>query len=188
METLRWLFLESTAAIVIVAGVSTFVGLVMWRRGESPRPLLVCLSVGLAWGLTSYLVVTPRERADDLMRRIEDDVRISRVGALSELLARDFRAGSMDRRAFLEFARETLDRVRVVQLYRSRLDICNEREGEFTAGLSYVGQIQFRNDAGGMKSRWNVRIGRTPDGWRVLGIEPESLNERPVKSWDDISP
>ncbi len=185
MDWLRWFFLESVPALVGVLGVVLFVLLVYWRRGASPRPLLVGLLAGAAMLILQAVVVTPREHADAIMNRIEADVRASRVDAIRDALSPAFQIESphWGREEFLDVVRGYMRRVDVRTLTRRLFELSERKTDGFRLTVSYLADIRARDFSGAVLTRWRIDFERREDGWRIRRIVPLEINHQIIRGW-----
>lgn len=172
MDVLRWVVLESGLALLVLGGLISFALLVHWRRGGRARPLLIALGTTAALLVVEQSVVTPREHAASMLAAIEQDVQVSRSDSLSRLLSTDFRSGTMDRQAFLEFVDRQLRRTRCFWVRRTELRIEAVEPTRFQALAAYLADVARDEDRGTVSSLWRVDFVREPAGWRIGGILP----------------
>ncbi|MFN0134553.1 MAG: hypothetical protein ACKVS9_00375 [Phycisphaerae bacterium] len=181
---MEWFFFESWLALLIVGVLMNFAALVHWRRGGTPRPLLGTLAITITWWITQSVVVTPTERADRLLRDIEDDVLASKTDRIAAVLAPDFAAGEMNRERFIERVKSSMRTFDVRTLSRVRLEILDRSGERFQVGVSYWANVSRGSIGGYTKSLWKIEFASTPHGWKISRIEPEEINEIRVESWD----
>lgn len=192
MDWLTWLLLESPAALGTLLGLTLFVLLVRWRRGGSPRPLVVALAVSVVLLVTQALVVTHRERAAHVLDAIAADIARARTGALAAALDEQFDAGRhrgepLTRARFVEYVQALLRRINVVWVQRTDLDITGRQPGRFVAEAQYLAEINYDQLSGTFRSRWAVTFSRTAHGWQIVHIEPMFIDGVPVASWERIA-
>ncbi|MBK9127248.1 MAG: hypothetical protein IPM13_05565 [Phycisphaerales bacterium] len=192
MDWLTWLLLESPAALGTLLGLTLFVLLVRWRRGGSPRPLVVALAVSVVLLVTQALVVTHRERAAHVLDAIAADIARARTGALAAALDEQFDAGRhrgepLTRARFVEYVQALLRRINVVWVQRTDLDITGRQPGRFVAEAQYLAEINHDQLSGTFRSRWAVTFARTAHGWQIVQIEPMFIDGVPVASWERIA-
>lgn len=180
MDWLRWLLLESTAALGAALFLLNFFLLVHWRRRGRAGPLLVALAASASLLAAQALVVTRRERADRTLAAIERDLLLGRLGAVEAALGEGSRCDGMDRADFLDFARRQLDRIRVDALWRTHLSTAPAPDGSFIARAVYLSDVRTDDYVGRTKSSWDVTFVRTGAGWRIGGLRLVELNGRPV--------
>ncbi len=185
MDTLRWFFFESTIALGAVLFLFAFGLLVYWRRGGSPRPLLVALLVGVVLLIVQAAVVTPREWADRLMRQVQIDVLASQTQRMAGVLAPSFRITDEDwgRDDFLELVRSYYRRLTVRSLRRRLFEVGKVRDDVFTLTVSYLAEVETRDFSGPVLSRWEIEFVRSDGVWRIGSIRPVEINHRPVQRW-----
>ena len=185
MDWLGWLFLESLPALAIALGLTLFGLLVYWRRGGSPRPLLIGLAITAVLLGVQAVIETPREVATRMLIRIERDVVAGRATALAAALAPQFRTEGMDRTAFIEFARQKIQQVRVRSVDRGECRI-EERTGDrFVASVNYQTNVDVRDwGAAFVPSHWRITFGRTDAGWRIVTIDPPQVGGEQFRDWN----
>lgn len=186
METLTWILFESVPALGAVLFVVLFALLVYWRRTLRAMPLLIGLAVAAGLLITQELVVTQREHAQRILRQLENAVVAGNVDAIAPWLTSDFTAGDMDREVFLEFADQTLRNVDVVTARRMDLAFRASAADTFTITAAHFAELSATSYEGPASARWELVFVRTPVGWRIAQIEPESLNRQNVRGWDDL--
>ena len=108
MGWLRWLFLESFAALAIVLFLVTFTLLVNWRRNGKSRALLLGLATGVILLAVQSLVVTRHELAGGILTAVELEMPAARVDALAAALSAAFECDGMDDEEFIAFAERGL--------------------------------------------------------------------------------
>jgi len=185
MDTLRWVLLESPAALALPVAFALFVLLVYWRRTERVQPLRVGIAVGGLLFVVQALVTTRREHAVALLNRIEQCVLNSDADGMRPLLASDFRAGSRDADAFVEFVRRQFERLEVLTVRRQRMQVQAEGtdSAAFAAEVSYIGTVSTRSFRGFLESRWRIVFVRAPQGWRIGSIQPRMIGGVDVPTW-----
>jgi len=186
MAWLTWIFLESLPALAAVLGTVLFVLLVIWRRGSSPRPLLVGLAVAAVLLIVQQVVVTQREQADRIMTPVELDILEGKIAALRDAVAPDFTSGHFDRDEFLDYAAGRLDAVNVRWLDRRQFVVVDSGSDRFTLEVAYLATIS--GDYGGtFPSRWRIDFAKTPAGWRITHIRCLKLAWLDTPSWEDLT-
>lgn len=186
MQTLTWLFLESTIALGALIALTLFGLLVHWRRGGRARPLLIGMGVGAALLLIQALVVTQREHAAATFARIERGLLLSQVDPIERELASEFRAGEMDTEAFLQRARRTLERVEVLRMRRISLVVHDAQRDRFVVTTRYVCDVRTSNFVGPFESTWRVGFRRDGRGYRIETVDPVYIHGMNVRSWRQL--
>jgi len=193
MDGLRWFFLESTAALGGTLAVLLFVLLVYWRRSGHALPLLIGLSTATILLLVQALVVTQREHADRILRRIEKDLVRGGTSALAAALAPDFvtddpHDSGLRRAEFLDLARDWLRRVLVHWLERTDLRVEDTARDRFVASAAYIAEVGAEQFGGVFRSRWSLTFVRTPAGWQIRHLHPEQIENRHAPRWPALTP
>jgi len=185
MDTLIWLFLESTLALGGCLAILLFILLVRWRRTLKPRPFLIGLAVAMALLVVQALVVTRREHADRIMERIELDVVASRPDAIAAALSARFHIAEpeMDADKFVELVRSYMRRVDVHTLTRRGMDVTASEGDTLEISINYWADISAPDYSGMVRSRWTITFVREGGGWRILTVEPTMIGQRPVDGW-----
>ncbi len=188
MDSLIWLFFESTLALGGCLVLLLFVLLVHWRRGGRPRPLQIALGLAVLLLLVQALVVTRREHAGRILSRIEKDVVASRTGAIAAALSTRFHVAEpeMDRDKFLELVRRAMRRVDVHTLTQRGLKIQASASDTFEISVTYWADVSTPEYRGMTPSRWKIVFVREEGGWRILTVEPIELNRIPVAGWRGV--
>lgn len=188
MAWLRWLLLESAPALAGVLFVVLFVLLVYWRRGGSAKPLLVGAVVGVILLIVQALVVTPREHADKIMRRIERGVIASRANAVAAELSPAFAIESphWNRADFLDVVRAYMRRIDVRSLTRRFFQISERTPDSFRLTVSYLAEINARDAGGVVLTRWRIDFERRGGKWQIRRIVPIEFNHRVIKGWSAL--
>jgi hypothetical protein len=184
VDWVTWVLFESFPALALVAGLALFGLLAYWRRGGSPRPLLIGLAIVAGLLIAQPLVETKREIAGRILTRIERDVVAGRTMALSAALAGAFRAAAMDRAAFVDYARAKLERVRVRSVDRGRMQIEALGPERFVAIVPYQATVDAREWGGGVvPSRWRITFGRDAGAWKITTIDPPEIGLHQYSDW-----
>lgn len=170
LETLRWVFLESTWALAGVLGIALFFLVVHWRRSGSVRPLLVGLGVAAALLIVQMVVVTPRERVAAVLHDVELDVLEGRTGRLARLLAPDFHALDMGPTEFVQFVRGRMEVIKVRALRQTDLKLVTATPSRIVADADYSASVVTSDFTGEFPSHWRVTFERAPDGWRIADV------------------
>jgi hypothetical protein len=188
MDFLIWLLLESTLALGGCLVVLLFVLLVRWRRTLKPRPLLIGLALSVVLLLLQALVVTRREHADRIMRAIELDLVASRPDAITAALSERFYVSETgwDRDRFLDRVRQYLEAVDVRTLTRRKLAVETSEAGRFQIYVSYLADISTRELDSPVLSRWQIEFVDEAGQWRILTIQPTSIERRPIGGWKGL--
>lgn len=188
MDFLIWLLFESTLALGGCLAVLLFVLLVRWRRTLKPRPLLIGLALSVVLLLVQALVVTRREHADRIMRAIEQDVVASRPDAIAAALSERFYISETgwDRERFLDRVRQYLEAVDVRTLTRRKLAVETSEAGRFQIYISYLADISTRDLDTPVLSRWRIEFVDEAGQWRILTIQPSSIERRPIGGWKGL--
>jgi hypothetical protein len=186
MGWVSWVLFESLPVLGAVLFTINFVLLVLWRRGGRPHPLLVGLVLSLVLLLVQAVVVTHRERADRVLSAIETDIERARSGALANVLVEDFRAGDLERAAFLESVDELLRRVQIRSVRRLMLEVTARADDRFTAEATYHADIMADVYAGAFLSSWAITFERREDQWRIAAIRPLRVGRLEEPSWQRL--
>lgn len=186
MDTLEWILLESPLALGIPAALALFFLLVRWRQTCKARPLLIGLIVVMALFIVQTAVTTPRERVRGVMHLVERALLRAAPAELSRALARDFQAGPMDRERFISMVGRRMRDVKIVTLTRTRVDIQEPGEDDFSAEIAYRAYLIGPNGAQWVTSAWRIRFRRTPEDWRIIRIEPVHVLQQAMPDWDSV--
>ena len=192
METLTWVLFESPAVLSVVLGLVLFVLLVLWRRGGSPRPLLIGLAASAALLVVQALVVTHRERAGATLDAIAESLERGRTAALETALSNSFDAGRLrgeplNRARFIEYVQNMVRHVDVVWTQRVDLDLTSDSSDRFVAEAGFLAEIATGEARGAFRSRWSLTFERVAGQWLITGIEPISIEGMPAPTWERIS-
>lgn len=192
MDWVQWFLFESPAALGAVLGIVLFVLLVRWRRRGDARPLVIALALAAALLLTQGLVVTRREHADRILRRIERDIVAGRVNALEGALARDFDAGGfqdrrLDRDTFLALVQQFLGATRVRWLRRVDSQLRDTPAEGFTVSVAYFAETISAGTGFAARTGWRLAFRHTDAGWQIVEIQCEYLDTIVRPSWDDLA-
>lgn len=185
MNSLTWLFLESTLALAALLFVVLFVLLVYWRRSGVVRPLLVGLAAAVVLLVVQSAVVTQREQAGLIMGRVEQDILDSKVDALAAALSSDFwiEDAEWDSEKFIERVRHYMRRVDVLTLMRRRLEVVERGEDTFTVEIAYLADVRGMDYAGVTPSNWRIQFVREGEDWRIRNIIPRYVGGRAPNGW-----
>jgi hypothetical protein len=188
MDWLVWLLLESTLALAGVLVVVLFVLLVHWRRTLQPRPLLIGLAMAVVLLVLQALVVTRREHADRIMKRIEADIVASRVEALAAALSARFHIAETDwdRAEFIRVVEGYMSWVDVVTLTRRRLEVELSERDAFRIYVSYIADVGARDFRYMGLSRWLIDFAREDGSWKIVSVQPTEMDRRPIGGWRSL--
>lgn len=186
MQTIAWLLFESRYVLLAVLFLVNFFLLVHWRRGGRVRPLLISLCASVLILTANTVVVTQREHAAAIMKRVERAILSADTDALGRELAVDFEAGSMDRVEFLDFVRVQLQRVAVRTVGQTGFDVKAGTPSRFEADLSYAATVASQQYSGLVPSAWRITFRKAGSTWKIAGIEPISVGRQQVPSWRDL--
>jgi hypothetical protein len=188
MDSLIWLFFESTLALTGCLALLLFVLLVHWRRTLKPRPLLIGLALAVVLLLIQALVVTRREHADRTMKAIERDVLVSRTDAIAAALSTRFHIAetNWDREKFIDRVRQYMQSIDVRTLNRRMLEIKESEADTFQIIISYLADIRATDYAGPVLSRWKIVFVREGGRWKIQRIEPTQLGRAVIHGWKGL--
>lgn len=186
MPLLVWVLLESPLALGTVLGLLCFGLLVHWRRGGTPRPLLIALAAAAVLLVVQAVVVTPREHAARVLRPIEFGLLQSDIRPLAAALAPGFSADGMDAEAFVQRAREALRRMAVTRLMRLRLQIEDSTPQGFSAVVRYLADIRIEGQGGAVDSTWKIHFATGGGACRIRAIEPQRFQGLEIRSWREL--
>jgi len=161
---------------------------VYWRSTLRVRPFLIGCGVAVVLLIVQAAVVTKREHADRIMKRIETAVLESKPHGVGAELSDRFHAEPppMDQARFVELVRTYMQTVDVRTLYRSDMELMEVESGSFSLEVSYMGEVNARDFSGTVLSRWKLRCEREPEGWRIVNIIPIMLNKQRINGWHDL--
>ena len=186
MSWVAWLLFESPTALGGALFVDNFVLLVIWRRTGHRRPLVVGLALAAGLLLIQTLVVTRREQAARILKRIERDVLTAQTTALAQCLAPDFRADGMGAQDFVEFVARRYEWVRVRSLSQGRVEVQESQPDSFVVEVPYRADVVVEQYAGLVRTRWRITLHRTDQGWRIRHVQPTYIEGLVNPSWDRI--
>lgn len=186
MDTLTWLFLESSTALLALLGLVIFGLVAYWRRGGSVKAPLAGLLVGLLLLLVQEWIVTPREVVDKLMREIERDVVASRTERIAAALAPQFRADDMDGERFLALVKRRFEQFDVHGVNRESFVVTPAGPDELKLEAEYGATVSSNAYNGPFPTGWVIRFRHGEAGWRISSIEPTSLVHRPIGGWSAL--
>lgn len=186
MAWITWVLFESLLALAAVLGTGLFILLVLWRRSGNPRPLLIGLAVAVILLIVQQLVVTRRERADELLKQVENAVTAERMDWLAAVLAPDFKAFELDRDEFLDYVNSFMQTLDVKWVRRQDLTIEGGTPDRITASAGYWADVT--GDQGGtVPSRWRFEFEQTPYGWMIQSITPLKIGPLKDPNWADLT-
>lgn len=193
MQGVQWFLFDSALALSLTAFAGLFVLFVLWRRGGSPRPLLIGLVVTAVLLVVEALVVTPREHADRVLAPLENDLLAGRLDVLPDLLADDFQAGDssdglFDRGEFVAAARKTLRGMEMRWLTRSNLEVQSHSPARIIARAVYLCNLRTNAFAGTVKSAWRIEFVRVGDAWKIGRIDPPEIDGYQMPHWNFLRP
>lgn len=186
MQWITWILFESLPALGVCLFLLNFATLVFWRRGGSPRPLLVTLLLAAVLLPTQALVTTQGEHARDILRRIERDLLAGRTAAFEASLAPSFRAAGMERDDFIDFARRRMESLRIHLLQRLGGRVESSSEDRFVYQVSYASTISTEPLSGTINSTWRVTFVRVDGAWRIGMLDTPTIQGRKITRWAEI--
>ena len=188
MDTLKWLFFESTPALGGCLAVVLFLLLVHWRRTLKPRAFLTGLAVAAILLIVQAIVVTHGEHASRIMATIELEVLASRPDGLAPFLSERFyiEDADWDRAEFLQRVRDYMERVDVRTLTRRKLEVEKNDGEQFQIYISYLADINTQDFDRPVLSRWRITFVHEANHWRILTIIPVSIDQTPTGGWRGV--
>ncbi|HMQ15484.1 MAG TPA: hypothetical protein PKC49_05865 [Phycisphaerae bacterium] len=183
MDLVGYVLLESPLVLSIILALINFALLVAWRRGGSPRALLISLGLAAMLLVVQALVVTQRERAGRVLAAIERDLVEGRLGALDAALAADFETQGVGRAEFLAMVADALRQARVTWLRRTELALAPASAEGFAVEAAYVADLDASDYRGTLRSRWRIAFARREGRWRITAIEPLRIDGVTGNDW-----
>lgn len=184
---LQWFFLESTIALGIVSFLVLFWLLVHWRRNGNVRPLLIGLLVCGTLLIIQAAVVTPRERAELVLGKIERDVKQGKTTALAESLGRQFTGLGVGRTEFIDAASRYVGHMSIHALYRSELRTEPAGDG-FVAVVSYLAEMGYDSESGTVITQWRFRFAREDGRWVIVELPEATIERQRITRLTEIRP
>ncbi|MCH7872836.1 MAG: hypothetical protein IID33_14160 [Planctomycetes bacterium] len=189
MGWLRWLFLESFAALAIALFFVNFTLLVHWRRSGKSRPLLIGLVLGVMLLAIQSMVVTRHELAGGILTAVELEMPAARVDALAAALSAAFECDGMDDEEFIAFAERGLKRVDVNLIRRMSLSIASSTETSFVARVVYLSDVRVAEVFDRLiKTVWEVTFVQEGGQWRIERIQVIRVGEVEVSDIRELRP
>jgi hypothetical protein len=189
LDAVTWLLLEAPRTLFGVSFVVLFFLLVHWRRGHSPRPLLIGLAVTFALLLLSALVVTRREHAGRVLAAIEGELLRRQVAALRTSLSPEFRAGPWGAAEFVSRAEQWLEVVQPIWLQRTEFRVLDGGDAErFDLSVGYLAQARHEGFQQLVRAQWRMHFVRSHGRWQLSGIDPPRIENVQYDDWSDVPP
>lgn len=189
MGWIRWLLLESFAALAIGLFLVNFFLLVYWRRSGRPRPLLIGLGAAVIMLCVQNLVVTRQEHAGRILGGIEREIPAAAVAALAAALSDDFECDGMDAEEFVAFAEAGLRRVDVDMLRRMGLEIGESGGSRFVARVVYLSDVRVAELFDRIvKTVWDVTFVQAGGRWRIAGVRAIQVGDEQVDDIRELRP
>jgi len=121
---------------------------------------------------TSWAIVTPRERirsiCDDLARLVDE----GNVTELEKRVSRNFRAGGMDRKEFLDRLDAVLTRYRLDQIRLHDINVHMEANDEAETTLNARCNIRSAEEfTASIPTRWRLRFSKQGEDWLLKEVE-----------------
>ncbi len=183
METMRWLLTEAGLVLLGVLALINFFLLVHWRRGGRPQPLLLGLLTSLVLLSVEFLIVTPREHAADVLRRIERSLLDADAQAFGTQLADTFEANGLTKDAFVAFLESRLEVVKVTSLRRNgSIEVISASDARIVVRAGYYAYVVSNVYTGPWVGQWRLGFTREADEWRLAEAQPDG-----VTTWGQIS-
>ncbi|MBU0640838.1 MAG: hypothetical protein KKB50_18385 [Planctomycetes bacterium] len=186
MQWLIWFLFESAATLAGALGLVCFWLLVHWRRSGRPRPLQTGLAVGVLLLIIQGLVVTRRERAGEILDRIETDLVAGRTAALDAALVPGFQAGRMNRAAFLSYVERQLQAVDIELIRRTSLHVADSRADMFMVDTAYQADVAMDMFTGLVRSQWTITFAQTGTDWQISAIAPPRIERIQYPDWQSV--
>lgn len=186
MEWITWVLLESLPALGVCLFLLNFTTLVLWRRGGSPRPLLVTLMLSAVLLLVQAFVTTRGEHARAILRRIERDLLVGRTAAFEASLAPSFRAAGMERDDFVDFARRRMESLRILFLQRISGRVESSSDDAFVYHAGYTSSIATEGVSITLQSGWRITFVRTGNQWRIGMLDTPTIQGRKITRWAEL--
>lgn len=179
------LFFESPIKLGIFSFLLFAVVLLARTRMQSPawrnRSLPITLLVILLLFVVQKVVVTQRERVLDRLDAFVQAIETPNATAQSNLIASDYQSEGYDKSEFLDALDRWLKRIDVYDTrYRRRdVDVSGDT-AEMTLGAMAT---VVRNGSTGQThfGTWHITWVRENGEWRILAIQVEVIDGRPVK-------
>lgn len=184
---LRWIFLESPAALGVLCFLGLFFLLVRWRRGGGVRPLLWAAGITAALFLVQSLVVTLREHALAILGPVERDLERGRTAALSQAMSRSFRSAGRDANQFLDLANERVHSLRVNRIANRGVEVLDSGPDRFRISAAYTCDVNVREASGNVPSRWEFEFVNEDGQWKISAIRPTWILTFGNVDWDTIT-
>jgi hypothetical protein len=172
MGWMRYVFLESAMALSVPVAIVLFVLLVWWRRGGSPRPLMIGLAIAGLLFVVQLAVETRRETAIRILKPIEAEVLTAQVDALAASLSDNFQCEGKSAGEFVDFCRERLRAFRVSWLRNSEITVIRSERDRFVIRARYQADVRGGELSGVLGTTWEVGFERSADGWKIYEIVP----------------
>lgn len=182
--------LEDVWKLVVLWAVLQFLLVCLWSWTRARRVAVanwVTLAMIPVLSGISIFIQTPAEQIIETCQRAARAVDIGDMRTIAELLSIEFKAGTLDREAFLARLEGTLTRVRVDKPRLRAFDVTvtsqTVAEAVFRASCRVRTPEFSRN---GLLSKWRIRFQREADTWRLTGIESlpvPPMNVRVLGDW-----
>lgn len=179
----RWWLLCSVLVVV------ELVCFAIWSRRRTTlaaRITWISLAALVVLPLVSHLVVTQRERVEELCREIAHTIDVGDIQALKAHLADDFEVAGLDRDEFVERVARALSRYRVDHPSLHRMSVTFPPAGGAVAVFDAVCSVRSRqNNLDRLFSRWRVTLVQTESEWRVVTIKAIPSPLSPIRNIRD---
>lgn len=190
------LFLEQPVFLFLLLGGAQFLLLVLWAR---QRTLAAARAVWIGFAAIvllmslSILVVTPRERAIRMAKRLARAVETENIGLVAMHIDGSFETEGLDADGVIERIEKAFDRYDIRGLRLNQFEVLRREEGgvrswengatiEFTAGAAVSSE---RGSRGRVLTRWRLTLVDFRGEWRVCKIEAIPTAFSPIRSARD---
>lgn len=173
------LLFESPWTLSFLAAAVCLILLVLWRRTGSPgrrKAFLIAVVASVALLVLQAIVVTDRERIMSQLDALAEAVERVDLPQIDRAIDADYTDGRDDRGRLLATIHERLTRYTIRGARLSAFDITVDG-GDATVRFRCVCDLAGGEAPGGTTvSRWEVRLVRRDEGWRVRSIRLLQLN------------
>jgi len=178
LEQFWWLLAVCVVLWVFFAVVFFQRRTVPWRRAMQLAPIVFVVLLAI-----NRLVVTDREAIRGTLYHLVDACVAGDTGALGRWMHDEFSAAGLSKSQLLGQAQQVFQRIRIDSVTLTQLII--EPPGLKAASFAHI-LGQSGTDYQYVKSDWELKFKKTPQGWMLISVKPISIQNQPVSQITEV--
>lgn len=189
MTCLQRVFLESSFWLSVFSFILLAATLLLRQRLPAARAkyaLPVVLLVIVLLFVVQAIVVTQRERIRDRLDALIAAVAVKDADAISQAIGQGYNSESMNREDVLAFVNAAIG---TFDVYDTRIRRCGVTVEGGRAEMKLTAEATVRTHGGPGEphvGRWRIGWAREPDGWKIVSLVPEAMDNVPVARLRDL--